>query len=263
MIDINPEKEPEIYNAVMHENNYLKHGSIVENAMIYPDGTFDFCDDRLTPNSRASYPLTYLKNIKPASTSVHPKTILFLTADAYGVLPPVSKLDPDQAMLWFLMGYTSKLAGTETGVTEPQATFSRFFGQPFMPANPDIYAEMLGNKMEKFDTKVYLINTGWTGGPYGTGKRIDITYTRKMVNAALSGELEKGHFHHDDLFHLDIPHKCPGVPQEILIPKNTWSNSNFYKKKAQQLANEFSRAFDTAYGNKNIKESVKKQCPGK
>jgi phosphoenolpyruvate carboxykinase (ATP) len=231
--------------------------------MIYPGGTFDFCDDRLTPNSRASYPLTYLKNIKPSSTSVHPKTILFLTADAYGVLPPVSKLDPDQAMLWFLMGYTSKLAGTETGVTEPQATFSRFFGQPFMPANPDIYAEMLGNKMEKFDTKVYLINTGWTGGPYGTGKRIDITYTRKMVDAALSGELEKGHFHHDDLFHLDIPYKCPGVPQEILVPKNTWSNSNFYQKKAQQLANEFSRAFDIAYGNKNIKESVKKQCPGK
>jgi phosphoenolpyruvate carboxykinase (ATP) len=263
MIDINPEKEPEIYNAVMHENNYLEHGSIVENAMIYPGGTFDFCDDRLTPNSRASYPLTYLKNIKPSSTSVHPKTILFLTADAYGVLPPVSKLDPDQAMLWFLMGYTSKLAGTETGVTEPQATFSRFFGQPFMPANPDIYAEMLGNKMEKFDTKVYLINTGWTGGPYGTGKRIDITYTRKMVDAALSGELEKGHFHHDDLFHLDIPYKCPGVPQEILVPKNTWSNSNFYQKKAQQLANEFSRAFDIAYGNKNIKESVKKQCPGK
>ena len=263
MIDINPDKEPEIYKAVMHKNNYLEHGSIVENAMIYPDGSFDFSDDRFTPNSRASYPLTYLENIKKSSASTHPKTILFLTADAYGVLPPISKLNPDQAMLWFLMGYTSKLAGTETGVTEPQATFSRFFGQPFMPANPDIYAEMLGKKMKKFNTKVYLINTGWTGGPYGTGQRIDITYTRKMVNAALSGDLEKENFHHDDLFHLDIPHKCPDVPQEILIPINTWSNSNFYQKKAQQLANEFSRAFDTAYGNKNIKESVKKQCPGK
>src|SRR6056297_110577 len=263
MIDIKEENEPEIWKAVMHKDEPEKHGSIIENAMVYPNGEVDYFDDRYTPNSRASYPLRYLSNIKPSSVSGHPNTILFLTADAYGVLPPISQLNADQAMFWFLMGYTSKLAGTETGVTEPQATFSRFFGQPFMPANPDIYAEMLGNKMEKFDTKVYLINTGWTGGPYGTGKRIDITYTRKMVNAALSGELEKGHFHHDDLFHLDIPHKCPGVPQEILIPKNTWSNSNFYKKKAQQLANEFSRAFDTAYGNKNIKESVKKQCPGK
>lgn len=179
MIDINPKKEPDIYDAVMHVDDYLNHGSIVENAMIYPDGTFDFYDDRLTPNSRASFLLTYLKNIKESSTSGHPKTILFLTADAYGVLPPVSRLTEDEAMLWFLMGYTSKLAGTETGVTEPQATFSRFFGQPFMPANPDVYAEMLGKKMKEHNTKVYLINTGWSGGAYGTGQRIDLTLTRK------------------------------------------------------------------------------------
>ena len=263
MIDIDPKKEPEIYNAVMHEDNHLQHGSIVENAMVYPDGTFDFNDDRFTPNSRASYLLDYLQNIKKASTSGHPRTILFLTADAYGVLPPVSKLNADQAMLWFLMGYTSKLAGTETGITTPQATFSRFFGQPFMPGNPDIYAEMLGDKMKQHNTKVYLINTGWTGGPYGTGNRIDINHTRKMVNAALNGSLENGHFRHNELFHLDVPVKCEGVPSEILFPRNTWENKSEYDKQARKLASEFSKAFDKAYGNKNIKENVKKQCPGK
>lgn len=263
MIDINPKKEPDIYDAVMHKDNHLNHGAIVENAMIYPDGTFDYDDDRFTPNSRASYPLTYLRNIKDCSTSGHPKTILFLTADAYGVLPPVSKLDKDQAMLWFLMGYTSKLAGTETGVTEPQATFSRFFGQPFMPANPDIYAEMLGDKMEKHNTNVYLINTGWSGGAYGTGQRIDLPLTRKMVNAALEGKLENAEYTFDKLFHLNIPKEVPGVPSEMLIPKNTWADKNAYDTTAKKLAREFSAAFDKSYGNKNIKESVVKQCPGK
>ncbi|MCK4288404.1 MAG: phosphoenolpyruvate carboxykinase (ATP), partial [Bacteroidales bacterium] len=183
MINIDPVKEKDIYDAVMHKDNYLHQGAIIENAMIYPDGKVDYFDDRFTPNSRASYPLRYLRNIKVSSISGNPKTILFLTADAYGVLPPVSKLNTDQAMLWFLIGYTSKLAGTETGVTEPQATFSRFFGQPFMPCNPDVYSDMLGEKMEKFNTKVYLINTGWSGGAYGTGKRIDINLTRAMVDA--------------------------------------------------------------------------------
>ena len=263
MIDINPKKEPDIYDAVMHVDDYLNHGSIVENAMIYPDGTFDFYDDRLTPNSRASFLLTYLKNIKESSTSGHPKTILFLTADAYGVLPPVSRLTEDEAMLWFLMGYTSKLAGTETGVTEPQATFSRFFGQPFMPANPDVYAEMLGKKMKEHNTKVYLINTGWSGGAYGTGQRIDLTLTRKMVNAALSGELENVNYKRDNLFHVDVPENCPGVPSEMLWPKNTWKDKEAYDKQAQILAKKFSDAFDKNYGQKNIKESVIKVCPGK
>lgn len=263
MIDINPEKEPDIYDAVMHKDDHLSHGAIVENAMIYPDGTFDYDDDRFTPNSRASYPLTYLRNIKDCSTSGHPKTILFLTADAYGVLPPVSKLDKDQAMLWFLMGYTSKLAGTETGVTEPQATFSRFFGQPFMPANPDIYAEMLGDKMEKYNTNVYLINTGWSGGAYGTGQRIDLPLTRKMVNAALEGKLENAEYTFDELFHLNIPKEVPGVPPEMLTPKNTWADKHAYDETAKKLASEFSAAFDKSYGNKNIKESIVKQCPGK
>jgi phosphoenolpyruvate carboxykinase (ATP) len=263
MIDIDKEKEPEIYNAVMHEKNYLQHGAIVENAMVYPNGVFDFFDDRFTPNSRASYLLEYLQNIKKDSTSGHPTTILFLTADAYGVLPPISRLNADQAMLWFLMGYTSKLAGTETGITEPQATFSRFFGQPFMPGNPGVYADMLGDKMEKYNTKVYLINTGWTGGPYGKGERIDINYTRRMVDAALNGTLEDKDFYRDKLFHLDIPYECPDVPSEILFPRETWENKADYDKQAHKLAKQFSNAYDKSYGNKNIRESVKNQCPGK
>ncbi|MCD4747242.1 MAG: phosphoenolpyruvate carboxykinase (ATP) [Bacteroidales bacterium] len=263
MINIDPIKEKDIYDAVMHKDNYLNHGAIIENAMIYPNGKIDYFDDRFTPNSRASYPLVYLRNIKELSTADHPKTILFLTADAYGVLPPVSKLSADQAMLWFLMGYTSKLAGTETGVTEPQATFSRFFGQPFMPGNPDVYADMLGKKMDKYNTNVFLINTGWSGGAYGTGKRIDINLTRAMVNAALSGQLENVEYMKDKLFHLDIPKTCPGVPSEMLFPKNTWKDKQNYDKTALKLAKQFSNAFDKAYGNKNIKENVVNQCPGK
>jgi len=263
MIDINPAKEPDIYDAVMHKDEYLNHGVIIENAMIYPNGKLDYFDARFTPNSRASYPLVYLKNIKESSTSVHPSTILFLTADAYGVLPPVSQLNPDQAMLWFLMGYTSKLAGTETGVTEPQATFSRFFGQPFMPRNPDVYAEMLGQKMGEHSTKVYLINTGWSGGAYGVGSRMDINLTRAMVNAALEGDLNGVEYEYDSLFHVSIPKTCPGVPSDILFPKNTWDDKDAYDATAQKLARQFSAAFDKAYGDKNIKESVVKECPGK
>jgi len=263
MINITAESEPEIYNAVMHKDKYTKHGSIVENAMIYPNGIFDFFDTRLTPNSRASYPLKYLKNIKKSSKSTHPNTILFLTADAYGVLPPISKLNPNQAMLWFLMGYTSKLAGTETGVTEPQATFSRFFGQPFMPLNPDIYADMLGKKMKKHNTDVYLINTGWTGGSYGTGSRMKLSYTRKMVDAALEGKLKDVEYVYNKTFHVNIPKKVPGVPSDILFPRNTWEDKKAYDKTAQKLANAFAEAFDKNYGDKKIKKAVVKECPGK
>ena len=263
MINIDPAKEPDIYDAVMHKDDYLNHGSIIENAMIYPNGKLDYYDDRFTPNSRASYPLVYLKNIKESSVSVHPTTILFLTADAYGVLPPVSLLNSDQAMLWFLMGYTSKLAGTETGVTEPQATFSRFFGQPFMPSNPDVYASMLGDRLEKHNTKVYLINTGWSGGAYGVGSRMDINLTRAMVNAALEGELNDVQYKYDPLFHVSIPTTCPNVPANILFPKNTWEDKAAYDATAQKLAKQFSAAFDKAYGDKDIKESVVKECPGK
>ncbi len=263
MIDITAKSEPDIYHAVMHKDKYTQHGSIVENAMIYPNRKFDFFDTRLTPNSRASYPLKYLRNIKKSSKSGHPSTILFLTADAYGVLPPISKLNPNQAMLWFLMGYTSKLAGTETGVTEPQATFSRFFGQPFMPLNPDIYADMLGKKMKKHQTDVYLINTGWTGGSYGVGKRMKLSYTRKMVEAALEGKLKNVSYVYDKLFHLNIPKAVPGVPAAILLPKNTWADPKAYDKTAQKLAREFAAAFDKNYGDKPINPKVVKECPGK
>lgn len=263
MLDINPDKEPEIYDAVMHKADPLKHGAIVENAMIYPNGEFDFNDKRITENSRTSYPLSFLSKIKESSVSGHPTTILFLTADAYGVLPPISKLDPDQAKLWFLMGYTSKLAGTETGITVPEATFSRFFGQPFMPLNPEVYSSMLGDKSQQFNTKVYLINTGWYGGVFGVGKRIDLKLTRTMVNAALNGDLENVDYIYDELFHLNVPKTCPGIPNKILTPVNMWIDKDEYELTANRLANKFSAAFDKAYGHKQIKESVKAQCPGK
>lgn len=263
MIDINPKKEPDIYEAVMHKADYLEHGAMVENAMVYPDGRFDFYDNRFTENSRASFPLSYLKNIKPSSVAGAPKTILFLTADAYGVLPPVSRLNKEQAMLWFMMGYTSKLAGTETGVTEPQVAFSRFFGAPFMPCKPDVYATMLGVKMEKFQTRVFLINTGWSGGGYGVGKRIDLTLTRRMVNAALNGELDAVEYTDDSIFHLQVPVSCPGVPAGMLNPVNTWSDHDAYRTAAIKLASQFSDHFDKAYGKNNLPASMVAQCPGK
>lgn len=263
LINLNPEKEPEIYNAVFHEDNFENHGSIVENCMMYPEGSFDLDDERLTPNSRGSYPLRFLSNIKPSSTSTHPSTILFLTADANGVLPPVSKLTSEQAMLWFLMGYTSKLAGTETGIVDPVTTFSRFFGEPFMPRNPDVYATMLGEKMKKYNTKVYLVNTGWSGGAYGDGSRMDIKLTRRLVEAAMKGELEACGFSEDKNFHIMVPNSCPDVDSKILNPRNTWKDKDAFDKRAKKLASEFSAHFDKAYGNKNLDPEIVKQCPGK
>lgn len=263
MINISRDKEPEIYDAVLHEDNYLNHGAIVENAMIYPNGEFDFDDERLTPNSRASYPLNFLSNIKKSSVGGHPSTILFLTADRLGVLPPVSKLNKDQAMLWYLMGYTSKLAGTETGVVEPASTFSRFFGAPFMPGLPNVYTKMLGDKMDKFNTSVYLINTGWSGGKYGEGKRINLKYTRAMVDAALNGDLENVEYVYDGLFHLNVPISCPGVPSDILFPENTWKDKEDFRKTAESLAREFSDNYDLSYGKSNIDPEITKNCPGK
>ncbi len=263
MVDMERENEPEIWDAIMHQDDYKNHGAIIENAMMYPNGELDFFDTRFTANLRASYPLRFLNNIKPESTAKHPKTILFLTADAYGVLPPISKLTKEQAMLWFLMGYTSKLAGTETGISKPEATFSRFFGQPFMPCNPSIYANMLGAKMEKYETRVFLVNTGWSGGSYGTGARIKLKYTRAMVNAALNGELDHAEYIEDQLFHLNIPTSCPNVPDEMLSPINTWKDKAAYKTTAQNLAQKFSEFYDKTYGIKNIKANIKAQCPGK
>jgi phosphoenolpyruvate carboxykinase (ATP) len=263
LINLRQDKEPEIWNAVFHQADYLGHGAIVENCMMYPWGSFDVDDERYTPNSRASYPLGFLSNIKPDSKSGHPKTILFLTADANGVLPPVARLTPEQAMLWFLMGYTSKLAGTETGIVDPVSTFSRFFGEPFMPRNPDVYARLLGERMQKHGSEVYLVNTGWSGGPFGVGARMDINLTRAIVNAALSGKLEDVEYVEDTTFHILVPQQCPDVPSEVLFPKNTWADQVAYDARAQKLANDFSRHFDKAYGDKNIDPAVAAQCPGK
>ena len=263
LINLNPAKEPQIFDAIMHQAPFLNHGAIVENAMTYPDGTFDFNDSRLIENSRGSYPLSFLPGIKKSSRGKHPKTIIFLTADANGVLPPVAKLDQDQAMFWFLMGYTSKLAGTETGIVEPVSTFSRFFGQPFMPRNPNDYASLLGEKIKKHRTRVYLVNTGWSGGAYGEGKRMDINITRAIIRAVLNGELDKAGYSEDKAFHIQIPVACPGVPAEILQPRNTWKDPEAFAKRAQKLAGEFSAHFDRVYGSKGLPGAVCRQCPGK
>ncbi len=264
LIDLDPKKEPEIYKACFKKANYLTHGAIIENAMMYPNGEFDLFDDRYTPNSRGSYPLKSLSNIKKSSKGGHPTTILFLTADANGVLPPVSKLTKEQAMLWFIMGYTSKLAGTETGVTEPKSAFSRFFGAPFMPRNPDDYASLLGQKLEEHGTDVYLINTGWSGGPYGEGKRMDIMLTRAMVAAAINGNLAKVKFKKDPIFKVMVPTSCPGVKDsKVLWPKNTWKNKKAYDERAKKLAGDFAAQWDKAYADKNIDAAIAAECPGK
>jgi phosphoenolpyruvate carboxykinase (ATP) len=263
LINLRPHKEPEIWNAVFHASGYLEHGAIVENCMMYPWGAFDVDDERYTPNSRASYPLEFLSNIKTPPVGGHPKTILFLAADANGILPPVARLSPEQAMLWFLMGYTSKLAGTETGIVDPVSTFSRFFGEPFMPRNPDVYATMLGERMRRHGSQVYLINTGWSGGPFGIGARMDIDITRSIVHAALSGEMEDLEYLEDPLFHILVPQTCPDVPCEILNPRNTWSDKEAFDLRAKKLAADFSAHFDRAYGNKGIDPAVIAQCPAK
>jgi len=263
LIDLNPEKEPEIHKAVFNHKEYLENGVIIENCMTYPDGTVDLFDDRLTQNSRASYPLRYLSNVKLEAKAGHPSTIIFLTADANGVLPPISRLNPEQAMLWFLMGYTSKLAGTETGIKEPQTTFSRFFGQPFMPKKPAYYSDLLGRKMKEHQSRVFLVNTGWSGGPYGIGTRIDINMTRAMLNAAMEGALDTVEYREDPLFHLNVPMECPGIPTEMLFPENTWPDRAAFDKRAKSLAGEFSAHFDKAYGKADIDAGVRNQCPGK
>jgi phosphoenolpyruvate carboxykinase (ATP) len=263
LINLHPRKEPEIWNAVFHQSPYIEHGAVVENCMMYPWGTFDVDDERYTPNSRASYPLRFLTNFKASSVGGHPKTILFLAADANGVLPPVARLTPEQAMLWFLMGYTSKLAGTETGIVDPVSTFSRFFGEPFMPRNPDVYASMLGERMMKHGSQVYLVNTGWSGGPFGIGARMDIEITRSIVHCSLRGTLEEVEYDEDPLFHIQVPRTCPNVPTEMLNPRNTWEDKAAFDLRAKRLAADFSAHFDKAYGSKGIDPNVISQCPGK
>ncbi len=264
LINLDPEKEPEIYHACFHTADYLEHGAIVENAMVYPDGSFDLSDARLTENSRGSYPLSFLSNIKTPPVGSHPQTIIFLTADANGVLPPVARLSREQAMLWFLLGYTSKLAGTETGIIQPKSTYSRFFGQPFMPRNPDVYARLLGEKLERYRTRVYLVNTGWTGGPYGKGQRIELRLTREIVQAVIDGSLEQVDYEIEPVFQLAIPKSCPNVPDStILNPRNTWQDRAAYEERARKLAGEFLTVFQHNYGNKGIDPAIARACPGK
>jgi phosphoenolpyruvate carboxykinase (ATP) len=262
LINLDPAKEPQIYEAVFKERPFLEHGSIVENALMYPNGTFDLSDSRLAENSRVSYPLSAISNVKEGHKGGHPSTIIFLTADATGVLPPIAKLSSAEAMLWFLMGYTSKLAGTELGITEPKAAFSRFFGAPFMPRLPEDYASLLGKKMEDHGCQVYLVNTGWTGGPYGVGKRFDIQLTRAVVDAALSGAIQDTEYVRDERFHLSIPMACPGVDAALLQPKSTWSDAAAYEKAADTLAAQFAAMFEKSYGQAGLNPAIQSACPG-
>ena len=237
-IDLSKENEPDIYNAI-------KDGALLENISFFPNtNTPNFEDDSITQNTRVSYPIDHIKNIAKPSLAKNPKNIFFLTADAFGVLPPVSKLTRGQAMYHFISGYTAKVAGTEAGINEPQTTFSACFGAPFMPLHPTKYAEMLGEKMKETNANVWLINTGWSGGEYGTGKRISLKYTRAMISAILNNEIKDDEFETHKVFGLRMPKSCPNVPSEILNPKNTWHDQIKYDKKANELAKAFVKNFD-------------------
>ena len=250
-INLDPEGEPEIYGAI-------KFGSLVENVVIDSESREpDFDDGSLTDNTRVGYPVDYISNAAIPGVGGVPKVVIFLTADAFGVLPPISRLDQNAAMYHFVTGFTSKLAGTERGVQEPQPTFSTCFGEPFMPMDPSIYAEMLGERIEKYDTKVYLINTGWAGGPYGVGSRMKLKYTRAMVTAALNGDIDKAEYKHDEVFNLDVPQSCPNVPDEIMNPRDTWEDKTAYDESAKKLAKMFQENFAKKYPNmpKNIADA--------
>ena len=237
-IDLSEEKEPEIYQAI-------RSGALVENTVFIP-GTnkIDFTNKSITENTRVSYPLDFISNSVEPSIGDIPESIFFLTCDAYGVLPPISRLSPDQAMYQFISGYTAKVAGTEAGVTEPKSTFSACFGAPFLPLHPGKYAAMLGDKLRKHNVKVWLINTGWTGGPYGTGSRIKLALTRAMISAVLEGKLENVTFEKDEVFGFEVPTTCPNVPASLLNPKNTWADKDAYNLKAAFLAKQFIKNFE-------------------
>ncbi|HOP11733.1 MAG TPA: phosphoenolpyruvate carboxykinase (ATP) [Oscillospiraceae bacterium] len=236
-INLSQENEPQIWNAI-------KFGALVENVIMDPDTrALDFDDDTLTQNTRVGYPVDYIPNAVIPGIGSQPKTVIFLTADAFGVLPPISKLDENLAMYHFVSGYTSKLAGTERGITEPQATFSTCFGAPFLPLDPSIYAKMLGDRVKATGANVFLVNTGWSGGSYGVGKRMSIKYTRAMVSAALNGSLDKVEYVRDPFFNLLVPQSCPNVPAEILDPKKTWADKEAYNKTAKDLAERFINNF--------------------
>jgi phosphoenolpyruvate carboxykinase (ATP) len=238
VIRLSASGEPEIYAATR------MFGTVLENVVLDPDTRKpDLDDDSLTENTRASYPIDFIPNHLASGVGGHPRTIVFLTADAFGVLPPVSRLTPQQAMYHFLSGYTAKVAGTERGVTEPTATFSSCFGAPFLPRHPGVYAEMLGRKIADHGATVWLVNTGWTGGAHGEGSRMKLAYTRAMVQAALNGDLDRASFTNDPVFGFEVPTEVPGVPESVLQPRNTWRDPDAYDAQAAKLAGMFAKNF--------------------
>jgi phosphoenolpyruvate carboxykinase (ATP) len=238
VIRLSPEGEPEIYQTTR------RFGTILENvAMDSLRRRLDLDSSEFTENTRASYPIPHIPNATRELRGGHPKNVIFLTADAFGVLPPVSRLTPSQAMYHFLSGYTAKVAGTERGVTEPQPNFSACFGAPFLPLNPTVYAELLGRKVAERDAKVWLVNTGWSGGPYGVGSRMKLAYTRAMVRAILDGSLAEVGTTPDPVFGVGVPERCPGVPDDVLQPRNTWADKEAYDAQAGKLAGMFVENF--------------------
>jgi len=237
-INLTEEHEPQIYHAI-------RPGALLENIKFFPDTVeVNYADKSITENTRVSYPLHYIDNALEPSIGGIPKNIFFLTCDAYGVLPPISRLTPEQAMYQFISGYTARVAGTETGITEPKSTFSACFGAPFLPLHPAKYAQMLGEKMQRHQVNVWLVNTGWTGGPYLVGERIKLRYTRAMITAALKGELDKLAYKEHSIFGFAVPEMCPGVPADMLDPRTTWSDLAAYDKQANNLANQFVQNFE-------------------
>ncbi|MEK4254959.1 phosphoenolpyruvate carboxykinase (ATP) [Ureibacillus sp. FSL K6-2830] len=249
-INLSAEKEPEIYNAI-------RFGTVLENVVIDSESRIpDYDDNSLTENTRAAYPIHYIDNIVTPSIAGHPKTIIFLTADAFGVLPPISKLTKEQAMYHFLSGFTSKLAGTERGITSPEPVFSTCFGSPFLPLPATKYAEMLGEKIDEHNVQVFLVNTGWTGGEYGVGSRMKLSYTRAMVRAAISGKLNDVETKQDRIFGLHIPTAIEGVPSEVLDPREAWKDKEAYDQKARYLADLFKENFKKF---NNVSEDILKK----
>ena len=251
-IGLEREREPQIYDAI-------KFGTLLENVIIDETGKPDYADGSLTENTRAGYPIDYIPNAAIPGVGGQPKTIIFLTADAFGVLPPISKLDGDMAMYHFVSGYTSKLAGTERGITEPVTTFSTLFGAPFFPLSPSVYATMLGEKLKETGASVFLVNTGWCGGAAGTVPRMKLSYTRAMVSAALAGELDNVEYELDPIFNVNIPKTCPNVPDEILDPRNVWTDKAAYEKQAKTLAAKFAENFAAKYPD--MPENIVKAGP--
>jgi phosphoenolpyruvate carboxykinase (ATP) len=237
-VKLSPEGEPEIYATTR------MFGTVLENLVVDDRRRVDFDDITITENTRISYPLHYIHNYVPDGRGPHPRNIVFLTADAYGVLPPISRLTPEQAMFYFLSGYTAKVAGTERGVKEPQPTFSACFGAAFLSLHPGVYADMLGKKLAEHGSRVWLVNTGWTGGPYGVGSRMKLSYTRAMVRAALAGELDEVETTEVPFFGLRVPAAVPGVPSEVLQPRETWADREAYDAQARTLAEAFQKNFE-------------------